>query len=156
MNAVERIVEQLNYTYRGPSWHGPTLMELLQDVTEQEAGQLVLPNTHSIWEIVLHCAAWKRAVTARLDGQPADLQGEADWPPVVDHSDSRAWRDALADLDAAHAALEARTRQMAEPDLDRPAPGQAMTLYRTVHGVMEHDVYHAGQVALLKKAIRGK
>jgi uncharacterized damage-inducible protein DinB len=155
MNAVERIIEQLNFTYRGPSWHGPTLMELLQDVTEEEAAQVLLPNTHSIWEIVQHCAAWKRAVIQRLDGEQVSLQGEADWPPVVDPN-NRAWRDALAELDAAHGALEARSRQLADDDLDRNAPRQDMTLYRTVHGVMEHDIYHAGQIALLKKAMRGQ
>ena len=153
MQAVERIVSQLNYTYRGPSWHGPTLMELLADVTEEEAGKIVFMNVHSIWEIVQHAAAWKRAVIRRLDGDKAELQGEEDWPPVVDPN-SRAWRDALAELDAAHAALESRVRQMTENDLDRNAPGQDMTFYRTVHGIMEHDAYHAGQIALLKKTLR--
>ena len=154
MNAIERVVDQLNWTFRGPSWHGPTLMELLRDVNEEEAAQVALPNTHSIWELVHHCAAWKRAVCQRLDGEKADLQGEADWPPVADPN-NRAWRDALAELDAAHAALEARVRRMAETELNNLAPDQKVTLYRTIHGVMEHDAYHAGQISLLKRAIRG-
>jgi uncharacterized damage-inducible protein DinB len=154
-NAMDRIGSQLHYTYRGPSWHGPTLVELLKDVTAEEAAQTAVPNVHSIWEIVLHAAAWKKAVQQRLEGKQVSLQGEEDWPSVVDTS-YRAWADALAALDAAHASLEARLRNMTEADLDRKAPGQEdTTLYRTVHGVMEHDVYHAGQIALLKKALRG-
>jgi uncharacterized damage-inducible protein DinB len=151
---LDRIGSQLHHTYRGPSWHGPTLMELLKDVTAEEAAQTPLPNVHSIWEMVLHAAAWKRAVQQRLEGQQVSLQGAADWPPVVDTS-YRAWADALAVLDAAHASLESRLRHMADSDLDRMAPGQDVTLYQTVHGIMEHDVYHAGQIALLKKVLRG-
>src|SRR5687768_16735001 len=117
MTTVDRIVAELHHTFRGPAWHGPTLVELLNDVDEETAARVSHPNAHSIWELVLHCAAWKRAVTARLDGDRADLQGEADWPPVV-AADNRAWRDALADLDAAHAALEARVRQLSDKDLD--------------------------------------
>ena len=155
MQITERIGSQLHHTFRGPSWHGPTLFELLSDVNEEEAAAVPVPNVHSIWELVLHCTAWKKAVTARLDGQGANLQGAENWPPVVDPN-NRAWRDALADLDAAHAALEARVRQMTEADLDKNAPGQSdTTLYRTLHGVMEHDLYHAGQIAILKKAVRG-
>ena len=153
MNAIERMVTQLHHTYRGPSWHGPTLVELLADVKADEAGQVVLPNVHSIWEIVLHAGAWKRAARQRIDGDPANLQGDADWPRVVDTS-YRAWGDALADLDAAHAALEARVRQMSEADLDRKAPNPQVNLFQTLHGVMEHDIYHAGQIAILKKVLR--
>lgn len=154
MTIVERLNSQLNFTFRGPSWHGPTLFELLSDVDESEAAAVPVPNVHSIWELVLHCTAWKKAVKARLDGERANLQGEEDWPPVVDPN-NRAWRDSLADLDAAHAALEARVRQLAEADLDRNAPGQEVSFYQTLHGVMEHDIYHAGQIALLKKSLRG-
>jgi uncharacterized damage-inducible protein DinB len=155
MNATERMITQLHHTYRGPSWHGPTLVELLADVKADEASQKVLPNVHSIWELVLHAAAWKQAVRQRIDGQPANLEGEADWPRVVDTS-YRAWGDALASLDAAHAALEARVRQMGEADLDRKAPNPEVNLFQTLHGVMEHDIYHAGQIAILKKVIRSK
>lgn len=154
MNVVERIISQLHHTYRGPSWHGPTLVELLADVTEEEAAKIVFMNVHTIWEIVLHATAWKRAVVRRLTGEKVQLKGEDDWPPVVDPN-SRAWRDALAELDAAHAALESRVRQMTEKDVDQNAPGQEVTLYRTVHGIMEHDAYHAGQIAIMKKTLRG-
>lgn len=153
MTTSERMSRQLHHTYRGPSWHGPTLMELLKDVKAEEAARMVLPNVHSIWELVLHAAAWKRAVRQRIEGEAANLQGEADWPKVVDTS-YRAWGDALAELDAAHAALESRVRQMTEPDFDRMAPDGKISLFQTIHGVMEHDIYHAGQIAILIKALR--
>jgi uncharacterized damage-inducible protein DinB len=154
MTPVERLVAQLNSTYRGPSWHGPTLVELLTDVTAPEALYRPVPNAHTIWEIVLHSAAWKTAVRRRVDGEAVRLQEAADWPPVSGDSE-RAWRDALADLDAAHVALEARVRRLGEGELDRPSPtDRNVSIYATLHGVIQHDIYHAGQIALLKKAIR--
>ena len=156
MTPTDRLVDQLNRTYRGPAWHGPTLVELLADVSAEEAAQVALPNVHTIWEIVLHAAAWKRAVRARIEGKSVQLEGDADWPLVLGDSE-RAWHDALADLDAAHASLEARVRAMSEAVLDQPSPTDAsITIYGTLHGIIQHDLYHAGQIALLKKAIRAR
>ena len=154
MTPTERLVAQLNHTYRGPSWHGPTLVELLGDVTAQEALARPVPQCHTIWELVLHAAAWKTAVRKRVDGEPVQLDGTDDWPPVAGDSE-RAWRDALADLDGAHVALEARVRTLNDAALDGPSPtDKGVSIYATLHGIIQHDIYHAGQVALLKKALR--
>ena len=154
MSSVDRLVSQLHHTYRGPSWHGPTLVELLADVPAEEALKRPLPGAHSIWEIVLHSTAWKRAVRRRIDGEAVRLEAVEDWPEVSGDSE-RVWRDALADLDSAHVALEARVRQLKESDLDHPSPtSKDVSIYATLHGVIQHDIYHAGQIALLKKAIR--
>jgi uncharacterized damage-inducible protein DinB len=156
MTPTDRLVEQLNRTFRGPAWHGPTLVELLADVTAEEAAQVALPTVHTIWEIVLHAAAWKRAVRARVEGKPVQLEGDADWPLVLGDSE-RAWHDALADLDAAHVALEARVRALSDAALDEASPSDPSTsLYGTLHGVIQHDLYHAGQVAVLKKVLRAR
>jgi uncharacterized damage-inducible protein DinB len=149
-DSIERLLRQLEHTYQGPSWHGPTLKELLADVSAKQAAKKGIRNAHSIWEIVLHAAAWKRAVKDRLEGAAASLQGEADWPPVAQSSDS-AWQAALTDLDLAHDELIARVRKLAPAELDRFAPAQKVSLYATIHGVIQHDIYHAGQIALLKK-----
>jgi uncharacterized damage-inducible protein DinB len=154
MTPTERLVAQLNHTYRGPSWHGPTLVELLSDVTAKEALARPVPDVHTIWELVLHTAAWKTAVRKRVSGEPVRLNGEDDWPPVAGNSE-RAWRDALADLDAAHVALEARVRALGDSELDRGSPtDKTVSIYATLHGVIQHDIYHAGQIAVLKKALR--
>lgn len=151
---AERLLRQLTATFDGPSWHGPTLRELLADITADQAAQRGIAGAHSIWEIVLHSAAWKRVVAVRLDGAPMSLEGEADWPPVRE-TNAAAWQSALAELDAAHDALVERVWGLADRDLDRGVPGQNVSIYSTVHGVIQHDIYHAGQVALLKKTLRG-
>ena len=61
-DSIERLIRQLHQTYHGPSWHGPTLKELLEDVSAKQAAKKGIRNAHSIWAIVLHAAAWKRAV----------------------------------------------------------------------------------------------
>jgi uncharacterized damage-inducible protein DinB len=148
------MLSQLHTTYYGPSWHGPTLRELLADVTAVEAVQHAIADVHSIWEIVLHTAAWKRVVIVRLEGTPVSLQGEADWPRVP-NAGAAAWQDARQQLEEANAALLARVAQLSDADLDSPVPGQNVSVYATLHGVIQHDVYHAGQIALLKKTLRG-
>jgi uncharacterized damage-inducible protein DinB len=149
-DAQSRLLTQLRATYYGPSWHGPTLRELLSDTAEQAAAAHPIANAHSIWEIVLHSAAWKRVVTERLTGQTMTLAGEDDWPPVTDTS-RRAWETALADLDAAHESLTSRVRLLDNADLSRKYPPDQGSFYSMIHGIMQHDIYHAGQVALLKK-----
>jgi uncharacterized damage-inducible protein DinB len=150
MDSIERLIQQLHNTYHGPSWHGATLKELLVDVSAPQAARKGIRNAHSIWEIVLHAAAWKQAVQQRLAGQRVSLQGEADWPAVQDTS-ADAWTAALTELDAAHDSLVAGVRRLAPTELDRSAPAQDVSLYATIHGVIQHDIYHAGQIALLKK-----
>jgi uncharacterized damage-inducible protein DinB len=152
LDAKGHLLTQLRATYYGPSWHGPTLRELLTDVAEQDAAEHPIANAHSIWEIVLHSAAWKRVVTGRLSGQITTLPDDSDWPPVADTS-RRSWETALADLNTAHEALTSRVRLLDNSDLNRRYPPDHGTFYSMIHGVMQHDVYHAGQVALLKKMV---
>ncbi len=151
--STERLLRQLEVTYQGPSWHGPTLRELLADVSAEQAARRGIAAAHSIWEIVLHSTAWKRVVAERLEGAALTLEGEADWPPVTD-TGAAAWQTALAELDAANEAVIVRVRELADVDLDRAVPGQNVSVYATVHGAIQHDIYHAGQVALLKKTLR--
>ena len=149
---VARIGRQLQNSYHGPAWHGPPLRELVDGIDVRTATARPLARAHSIWEIVLHTAAWKRAVVRRLNGEVVDLDGEEDWPPQPEQPTKAQWDAALADLDAAHDALAQRVAQLSAADLNRPLPGRGVSAYATIHGVIQHDLYHAGQVAILKKA----
>jgi hypothetical protein len=150
---IERLLGQLRVAYYGPSWHGPTLREVLIDVTAEQAARHSIGSAHSIWEIASHSAAWKRVVTERLDRAVPSLQGEADWPAVHDTSPA-AWQEVLRQLDLATNNLINRVRLLPVADLDGQVPGDVISVYAMVHGVIQHDVYHAGQIALLKKLQR--
>lgn len=151
MRETERIKDQLRRAFEGSAWHGPSLKELVGDVTAEKASARPLASAHSIWEIVLHIAAWDEAARLRLAGERAELSTEEDWPPVTDTSEA-AWRDALATLERNNQGLRAALDNVDDARLPEPIVEGKASVYVTLHGVIQHDLYHAGQIALLKRA----
>src|SRR5688500_3334669 len=96
MREVARIGSQLKRASEGGAWHGPALLELLADVSAEQAASRPLAGAHSIWEIVLHVAAWQGFAATALEGEsmPIDLADEENWPPVAD-AGREAWRAAV-------------------------------------------------------------
>lgn len=154
MRESERIRDQLRRAFEGEAWHGPSVREALSEVTAEGATQHPVEDAHSIWEIVLHMAATMRLVLRRLEGDSTPLTAEDDWPPIPEVS-AGAWSAALQELREAHEELERAVAGLPDSRLDAPiAEGSSSSLYVTLHGVVQHDLYHAGQIALLKKGIR--
>ena len=152
MTEVERIVDQLRRAYEGEAWHGPSLRELLDRVAAAQAARRPLPQAHTIWELVLHIAAWESIVRRRLGGEAVEATPEQDWPPVPDTGDA-AWKKALDDLHRGHLALRQAIDTLTDEQLRQKVVGQKYSVYAMLHGVVQHDLYHAGQIALLKKAV---
>jgi uncharacterized damage-inducible protein DinB len=152
MSEIRRIEDQLQRTFEGNAWHGPAVRELVADVTAAQAAGRPLPKAHSIWEIVLHMATWERVVYRRLQGETVvNLPEEQDWPPVPDTSEA-AWHHAVRDLEQANHDLRAAIAPLTEARLSDMAPGKDHSVYVMLHGIIQHDLYHAGQIAILKKA----
>ena len=153
---VDRIRDQFRRAFEGEAWHGPSVLALLDGVTAQQAAAHPIPGAHSIWELTLHIAAWERACLRRLNGDPAQLSDAEDWEPISDTSDA-AWeatKQQLIDnhrelLDAIANVDDARLNEpiMTHPDIP------FSSIYVTLHGGVQHDLYHAGQIAMLKKAL---
>ncbi len=155
-----RLANQLQLALNGDAWHGPPLAELLSDVTAAEAAAYPIPGAHSIWEITLHINAWLREVHRRLGGKAPGQPEEGDWPVPGEVTPAK-WNLARKTVQSTGAELVAAIRATAERKLDevvgdeRDAPlGTGVTYYTTLHGVIEHTLYHAGQIALLKRAVR--
>jgi uncharacterized damage-inducible protein DinB len=156
---IDRLIDQLDREHNGDPWHGSPLMTILDGITAQQAATRVVPNGHTIWELVLHMTAWKRETRKRLSGAPASEPEEGDWPDAGEATPQR-WTEALTRLTRAHEALVAAVRQLPESRLyeatndprDRPL-GTGVSYYVLLHGIVQHDAYHAGQIALLKKGI---
>ncbi|HTU48732.1 MAG TPA: DinB family protein [Bryobacteraceae bacterium] len=144
-----RIAGQLQNMYQGPAWHGPALKPLLADVSGQQAAARPIQNAHSIWELVLHTTAWLRIASERLSAsETRDHTPEENWPAVTG-----SWPDALAALEREQYDLERAILAFPDERLDAPAPAsEPQTFYVLLHGVIQHIAYHAGQIALLKKA----
>lgn len=154
MSEVARIGSQLKRASEGGAWHGPSLLELLADVSAEQAASRPLAGAHGIWELVLHVAAWQGFAADALGGEamPTDLPEEKDWPPVTDASED-AWRAAVANVAEVNRRLRDAVRTLSDDDLERIVGGREYTVYFLLHGVVQHGLYHAGQIALLKKAL---
>jgi uncharacterized damage-inducible protein DinB len=153
---VERIRDQFLRAFDGEAWHGPSVMHLLNGITAQQAASHPVPGAHSIWELTLHIAAWKDACRRRLEGDPAQLSDAEDWQPINDTSEA-AWEDAKRSLIDSHRELIHAISNLDESRLNEPIIKDPhipfSSVYVTLHGGVQHDLYHAGQIAMLKKAL---
>ncbi|HYN84806.1 MAG TPA: DinB family protein [Pyrinomonadaceae bacterium] len=149
---AERIAEQLRRAYEGPAWHGPDLSWLLEGLTAEQAAARPVEGVRSIWELVNHIIAWQDAPRRRLAGDPADLSEEEDFPPVSDTSEE-AWGAALAKLRESNEALRAEVLCFGDERLDEPVVEKGSSAYVTLHGSVHHTLYHAGQIAVIKRAL---
>lgn len=154
MGETERIVDQLQRSLEGHAWHGPSVLELLSTVNATQALAKPVPDLHSIWELVAHMTAWQDVVRRRLAGEVIhDLPPEQNFPRVG-RPDQAAWERAVHDFRESCRALQESIRALADTDLDLPLPGKKYNRYVTLHGVVQHNLYHAGQIAFLRKMIR--
>ena len=151
---VERIADQIERALEGEAWHGPSLREALEGVSAEVAAARPIASAHSIWEIVHHLAAWNSAIRGRVGGERVDTPAEGDWPPVEDASEA-GWSRALEWLDDGSRQVLEAVRRVPDTRLDEPLmEGGKTSAYRTLHGYIQHVLYHAGQIVLLKKAGR--
>ena len=153
---VDRIRDQFRRAFDGEAWHGPAVLALLEDVTAEQAAAHPIPGAHSIWELTLHIAAWEQACRRRLQGDPAQLSDEENFRPVNDTTE-QAWANTKKFLIDTHRELLDAIAQLDEARLNEPIIISSeipfSTVYVTLHGGVQHDLYHAGQIALLKKAL---
>ncbi len=162
MTEIEGIVDELQREYGGDAWYGSSLRDILKGVTAAQASARPVPQAHSIWELVLHITAWKREVASRMQGRPAGEPAEGDWPsaPSDGQGTDAAWAQALEALQHAQVTLLSAAGQLPPSRLhvavtdprNRPL-GTGVSHYVTLHGIAQHDVYHAGQIAIIKKAL---
>lgn len=153
MSEAKRIADQLHRAYAGGAWHGPALRQVLRGVTAKQAAARPIPGAHSIWELVLHITAWTLAIRRRALGEAVELSPRQNFPPVGKATPA-AWRKTQQALAAAHRQLERTVARLPEARLSKTVPGRKHTVYFMLHGMVQHDLYHAGQIALLKKARR--
>ncbi|HXE91342.1 MAG TPA: DinB family protein [Terriglobales bacterium] len=153
MKETIRIADQLQRSYAGGAWHGPSLRQVLAGVDARRAAAHPVPHAHSIWELVLHVTTWNRAVLRRVEGRSVRVSAAENFPKVTDTS-AAAWKRAQQALADAHRALHRAVRRIPDSRLGRKVPGKPQTVYFMLHGLVQHNIYHAGQMALLKKARR--
>jgi len=159
VNEISRIVDQLEREHAGDAWHGSPLSSILEGVTHAQAAARPIPSAHNIWELVLHIAAWKNEARRRLSGAPAGEPLEGDWPKTGELTVAK-WQEARQHLEDAHRLLVSAVKAFPEANLFTPTNDTrhsdtaiAASYYELLHGIAQHDCYHAGQIALLKRGI---
>ena len=147
-----RICQQARQAFEGDAWHGPSVWEIVADIDVDQASARPRADVHSIWEIVLHLVATQCVLMRRLDGDETaiDLPETEEWPAVVDASEA-AWKDTLKQLAAGDRALRDRIAAFPQDRLDDPLIPGGSSAYNNFHGYIQHNLYHAAQVKLLKK-----
>ena len=157
MSESARLIDQFRRAHDGDPWHGSPVKAILKGITHVQAARTPANGAHSIWELVLHMTGWRNEVARRATGEPAAEPAAGDWPTVGEPTAAR-WKAALAALDESHQNLVKAVsglsdQRMLEPTNDprNRALGTGVSYYQLLHGIVQHDAYHAGQIAILKK-----
>jgi uncharacterized damage-inducible protein DinB len=152
---AKNIADQLRRAFDGSAWHGPALLEILADVDAAAAAARPIANVHSIWELVLHIAVWDRSGLVRLSGEKYQPTGEDNFPLVVKVAET-AWRKTVLETKRTHKKLVKTVGALPDARLWDRVPGKRYDFYHLLHGIAQHELYHAGQIAVLKKACGGR
>jgi uncharacterized damage-inducible protein DinB len=157
---LQRIVGGLRRVYEGGAWHGPSVVEALDGVRAADAAARPVPSAHTIHELTHHIAAWKGEVTRRLEGGEPGEPADGDWPDPGVVVDQSRWEAVTAMLAARQVALLEAVLAFDADRLGEPVGSAASvslgaggSFRAMLHGSMQHDAYHAGQIVLLKKAL---
>ena len=151
---VKQLQTLLDQAYNRPSWHGANLRASIRRVSPAQAAWRPGPKRHNIWEIVVHAAYWKYAASRRFIDQP---QGSfrykgTNWFHRPDTgATAHAWKEDVALLDRMHAQLRAGVAALSARELYATPPGKKVSNFVLLSGIAAHDLYHAGQIQLLKR-----
>jgi len=155
MGERQRILDLLDRAYKKEAWHGPALLETLKGVNAPLAAKRPPHGAHSIWELVEHVASWNELVAKRLEGKKITYTPEYNFPPVPKNPSPAAWKKSLARLarTQAHFRREVARFPVAKLGRLRPSPPQQkpQSWNVLIHGQIQHGLYHAGQIAMLRR-----
>lgn len=153
MSETVRLADQIRRAFEGEAWHGDSVLELLTGIAAAQAASKPIPDAHSIWELILHIAAWDGAVLRRTQGAAVTLSDKENFPSIKDTSEA-AWNKALGAVRGTHDELVKAVAAFSDSRLQEQVPGKSESYYNFFYmfsGIVQHELYHAGQIALLKK-----
>lgn len=152
MTEVERIVDQYERALDGGAWHGDSVWEILQGVRWEHAFRRLSPATHTIWELVMHMAFWETEVNRRLRKLQPQAEDELNFPAMPEPTKDN-WERALETLRRSNTDFRNCLMELEDSQLEEALSAPKKTVYVEVHGVIQHHLYHAGQIALLEKIL---
>ena len=154
MTECSRLADQIRRAFDGEAWHGDALVEVLSNVSSAQAAARPIKNAHTIWEIVLHIAAWDRAVLRRIGGTAVNLSDSENFPAILDTGEL-AWETAVEQTRGVHSDLVKAVAAFPDSRLPEQVLGKEKQPYYDYFymfaGIAQHVTYHTGQIVLLKK-----
>lgn len=154
---IAQLLEILDRAYDRRSWHGTNLRGAIRGLTADEAAARPAPGRHNIWELVVHAAYWKYAVRRRLTGERKGSFGlvGSNWfeRPAPGAASPASWKEDVTLLASSHRELRDAIARLDDSDLARTEPGSKVTNFELIAGIAAHDLYHAGQIQLIKRLI---
>lgn len=145
MDELKNLSKLIQRVYNGKAWHGPSIMEVLGDITDESSGKKA-GNSHSIVQLVLHMIAWRNFVTRRLlSDHEFEISDRDNFPESIP------WKDALAKLEESQDSLLKAIENIPEAQLKDAVANRKYDFYVLLHGLIHHDIYHIGQIQLIKK-----
>jgi uncharacterized damage-inducible protein DinB len=151
---IRLLLDMLDRAFVSHGWHGPTLLGALRGVTPRQAVWRPGPRRNTIWDLVLHTAYWKYVVRRRITGDTERGQfprAPSNWPSPSDRPTAAAWRNDVRLLKRMHAELVSAVAALPPRKLGARSPTGRWTYAQMIHGVAAHDLYHTGQIQLIKR-----
>ena len=147
----DRIVKLVGSVYDGDPWYGPPVKNILSDLTEEDR-TLKTGESHSIIELIFHMVAWRNMTTQTLEGNyEFTVSDEENFKP---DAEKYSLKEAIEVLEMSQVLLLKALSTFDADKLQEKVPGKKYSYYQLIHGIIHHDVYHAGQISLLKKKIK--
>ena len=150
MKETERITKLFEEIYDGDSWVGVSLVDTLKNISGEKAAKKIRSNWNSIWEIVVHIISWRDNVLQRVNGAITHEPDDNYIRPVEDPSEKE-WQKVSLALKNSQEEWISFLTQMNDEDLEKIYQGNNSSYYKNIHGIVQHDTYHLGQIVILAK-----
>ena len=150
--------EQFQNIYNGSPWYGDSMQDKLQAIGADDAFSVPAPGMHNIAQIVAHVLVWRRLLVERIKGNndfQIQVNSARDWPPA-DALGTKGWEKLLADLEANQSELLQLLEGHSDELLERPLPDGKHAMRLLLDGILQHDVYHIGQIGQVLALLRNK
>jgi uncharacterized damage-inducible protein DinB len=152
MKETERIIKLFDGLYQGHPWLDVTFMDTLKNMTAQQAAKKIHPGCNSVWEVLNHLISWRLAILERIEGHDVKSPENNFFSPVTDQSVS-AWNKTLINLEDSQKKWVNYLREFSTDRFDQIPDTRPFTRYELIHGILQHDAYHLGQIKILSKSV---
>lgn len=153
MNELQQLVQQYDQTLSGDAWYGDPVWKILEGIDAKCAAAAPVSGVHTIWQLVMHMAFWERIAAGRFSGPVTP--DEAGNFPATPPADDKAWQRTLDSFRDSNREFRDAMLLLDSGKLDADTPGGQRSFRYELVGIIQHHIYHTGQIALLKKAYLG-